>query len=296
MINFGSNPAFILGIALALCGVALYAMRSYRPELSRDHDIFFAAIALITGLILMFQGWRLDPLLLLGQLSLAGSAVFFAVENIRLRGVTTQQAKRNTPIVDDERPVSRNYRYDNYEYRAEFEELPSVEDRAESRRIRASRDPRSVRRDDSTGSRRSAYGSRRDEDSYGPDDRPPSKRRLPRPQRRYSERDEATEPTWDDVGRRSPDADWGDRPSRPRNRDGYREEYRDDYRDSYRDDYASAPPVREPLDEPSYARRPAADQYPPQTAPTAGEYTDYRPVDYANGEADNSSYQDEYPY
>ncbi|MEB3359960.1 MAG: Ycf66 family protein [Synechococcales bacterium] len=294
MINFGSNPAFILGIALALCGVALYAMRSYRPELSRDHDIFFAAIALITGLILMFQGWRLDPLLLLGQLSLAGSAVFFAVENIRLRGVTTQQAKRNTPIVDDDRPVSRNYRYDNYEYRAEFEELPSVEDRAESRRIRASRDPRSARRDDYADSRRSAYGgNRRDEGGYGPDDRPASKRRLPRPQRRYPERDDIVEPTWDDVGRRNPDADWGDRPARSRSRD----EYREDYREDYRENYVAPPAEREPVDEPAYPRRSAPEQqYPARPASSTGDYTEYRPADYTNDEADNSSYQDEYPY
>jgi hypothetical protein len=136
MINFLANPASLLGIALIGCGVALYVMRTVRPQLSRDHDIFFSAVALITGFILLFQGWLLEPLLLLGQVALAGTAVFFAVENIRMRGITTEQAKRmgNEPIVDDERPVSRVYR-------AELDDSPYLDygDERSSRRIRGSR-------------------------------------------------------------------------------------------------------------------------------------------------------------
>jgi hypothetical protein len=52
---------------------------------------------------LFFQGWRLDPILQFGQFLLAGSAVFFAYESVRLRGVTTEQARRSS-YFDDEEP------------------------------------------------------------------------------------------------------------------------------------------------------------------------------------------------
>ncbi|ARV61854.1 hypothetical protein BZZ01_27410 [Nostocales cyanobacterium HT-58-2] len=150
-VNFGANSASVLGIFLAVAGAALYFLRSVRPELSRDQDIFFAAVGLLCGFILIFQGWRLDPILQFGQLLLAGSTIFFAVESIRLRGIATQQAKRNTPIVDDEREVSDNYRY-NRKYKAqvdaELEPLPYDDDydeRPVRGRISGSRDNRSSR-------------------------------------------------------------------------------------------------------------------------------------------------------
>ena len=118
MVNFGLNSASILGIFLAIAGASLYFLRSIRPELSRDHDIFFAAVGLLCGFILLFQGWRLDPILQFGQFLLTGSAIFFAVESIRLRGVATEQARRNSKIVDDDRPVSSTR-----VYRAELDRL-----------------------------------------------------------------------------------------------------------------------------------------------------------------------------
>jgi hypothetical protein len=129
-----------------------------RPELSRDQDIFFAAVGLLCGFILIFQGWRLDPILQFGQLLLVGTTVFFAVESIRLRSIATQQAKRNTPIVDDEREVSRKYSYsERRKYQAEMdadlEPLPYYEDEEDEEdvpprpRIRGTRDERSTRDD-----------------------------------------------------------------------------------------------------------------------------------------------------
>lgn len=141
IVNVGLGPAGILGIGLAVAGALLYFLRSIQPELARDHDIFFAAVALLCGGILFFQGWRLDPILLFGQFLLTGTAAFFAYESIRLRRVATEQARRNTPIVDEERPVSRSYTY-----RAEIEELEPYDDEEEEeeypplRRIRGSRD------------------------------------------------------------------------------------------------------------------------------------------------------------
>jgi hypothetical protein len=148
MVNFGFNSASILGIVLAVAGAGLYFMRSLRPEISRDHDIFFAAVGLLCGGILLWHGWRLDPILQFSQLLLAGSAVFFAVESLRLRGVATEQARRspNSSYVDDERPVSRVYRAElaqneSYEddYYEEEEEIPR-------RRLEGSRDRTSSRR------------------------------------------------------------------------------------------------------------------------------------------------------
>ncbi|NJO10323.1 MAG: hypothetical protein HC873_12420 [Leptolyngbyaceae cyanobacterium SL_1_1] len=107
MVNVGLSFASLIGIALAVSGAALYFLRSFRPNLARDHDVFFAAVALGAGGILFFNGWRLDPILQFGQLMLGGSAIFFAVESIRLRGLATEQAKQRTPVVDDDRPVSR---------------------------------------------------------------------------------------------------------------------------------------------------------------------------------------------
>jgi hypothetical protein len=192
MVNFGLNSASILGIALAAAGASLYFLRSVRPELSRDHDIFFAAVGLLCGFILLFQGWRLDPILQFGQFLLTGSSVFFAVESIRLRGLATEQARRNTPIVDDDRPVSRVYR-------AELDQLEpfQTEERYE-RRLRGYPEPRTSRSrgyEDETPAPPTRGSSRptrnRPPSDYG--DRPPSrsgKRRPPaRPDSRRPTRD-----------------------------------------------------------------------------------------------------------
>jgi len=135
MVNFGLNSASILGIFLAVAGAGLYFMRSVRPELSRDHDIFFAAVGLLCGFILLFQGWRLDPILQFGQFLLTGSTIFFAVETIRLRQSTTEQARRNTPFVDEERRVSRTRVYTQ---EAELDQIEPEEDESypNKRRLR----------------------------------------------------------------------------------------------------------------------------------------------------------------
>ena len=111
MVNFGLNAAAILGLFLAVAGAGLFFLRSVRPELARDYDIFFAAVGLLCGIILLFNGWRLDPILQFGQFLLTGTAIFFAFESIRMRGVATEQARRNTPTVDRDRPVSRSRVY-----------------------------------------------------------------------------------------------------------------------------------------------------------------------------------------
>ena len=143
MVNFGLNSASILGIFLAVAGAGLYFLRTIRPEVSRDYDIFFSAVGLLCGLILLFQGWRLDPILQFGQLLLTGSTIFFAFETIRLRGITTEQARRNSPIADDRR-VSKTRVYTEAEL-DQIEPYEEDEKYTDKRRLRGYAEPRPSR-------------------------------------------------------------------------------------------------------------------------------------------------------
>ena len=120
MVNASLNWASIVGIVLAVCGGGLYFLRSFKPALARDYDVFFAAIGLLCGGILFFQGWRLDPILQFGQFLLAGTTVFFAYESVRLRGIATDQARRSSFFDDEDIPSmprnsSRNRWDDEYD-------------------------------------------------------------------------------------------------------------------------------------------------------------------------------------
>jgi len=107
LVNASLNWASIVGIVLAVGGAFLYFMRSFKPALARDYDVFFAAVGLLCGGILFFQGWRLDPILQFGQFLLAGTTVFFAYESVRLRGITTEQARRSSFFDDEDAPPMR---------------------------------------------------------------------------------------------------------------------------------------------------------------------------------------------
>ncbi|MEQ9550460.1 MAG: Ycf66 family protein [Coleofasciculus sp. G3-WIS-01] len=255
MVNFGLNSASILGIFLAVAGAGLYFLRSVRPELARDHDIFFAAVGLLCGFILLFQGWRLDPILQFGQFLLTGSAIFFAVETIRLRGITTEQAKRNTKIVDEERPVSNVYRQV-----AELDELEPMEDEDPyiGRRLRGTADSRYNRSDRYEAEVRRPK-SRSVSDDFPPEER--SRKRRPRPATRASrppaERWEAdVENDWDDK----PTPTRRPRPSRPPSRNP-------------EPDIESPPRRRRPPQE--SASSVAAQEV--ETPPS--DYVDYKPID-----------------
>ncbi|MGB7445230.1 MAG: Ycf66 family protein [Coleofasciculaceae cyanobacterium] len=204
MVNVGFNSAAILGIFLAVAGAGLYFLRTIRPELSRDQDIFFAAVGVLCGCILLFQGWRLDPILLFGQVLLTGSAAFFAFEAIRLRGIATEQAKRNTPIEDYERPVSKVYRTQEAEL-YDYEELEPSE--ARYRRLRGTPDPRERDTERYEEEARSPR-SRRSPESYGTEERATRRR----PTRRSSR---TVEPSVYSVDAQLElDSDWEEKPTR----------------------------------------------------------------------------------
>lgn len=297
-VNFGGGTHTLLGILLAVAGAALYFLRSVRPELSRDHDIFFAAIGLACGIILITQGWRLDPILEFGQVLLIGSTVFFAVESIRLRGIATEQAKRNTRIVDDERPAS------NYYQQAEIDEVEEFDyDRPVRPRIPGSRDSRDNRLDEYYEDESPRRPTTRRSENY--DDEPPSRRSSnrgsidkfdgqedkPRKRRSSSTRVETRyQDEWDSP--KNPDEEW---------------------RTTTPSSSASSPkkrsrpnnnaPVRssssENLDTPSprpRKRRPTQDPVQPprddEAIPT--DYVDYKPIDRSNDDPDSSTDFDQF--
>ncbi|GAB4462153.1 MAG: Ycf66 family protein [Elainellaceae cyanobacterium] len=285
---FGGNPAAFLGIALAVGGAGLYFLRNFRPQVARDQDIALSAVSLLCGTILMFQGWRLDPILTFGFYLMAGAATAFALETLRLRGATTEQAKRfggGGQIVDDERPVSRVYR-------AELDELGAVDERPASRRIRASRDYRTEPSEDyGSSSRRPAIRGSADRSNSQ------SRRRRSSGDARPPVRTERD--AWDDDYRSSfyeRDRTW-DEPAADYSGD-YAGDYSSDYSSSdYGSDYASSRGDRpsSSRDSGSRPRRPRSvedvnarweDDAP---ARPSADYVDYQPVDYSDDEADNSS-------
>ncbi|MBF2003691.1 MAG: Ycf66 family protein [Synechococcales cyanobacterium C42_A2020_086] len=252
MLNWSLGLGGILGVALAVSGVGLYFLRTMRPTLARDQDIFFAAVALLCGGILIFQSWRLDPILQFAQFLSAGSAVWFAVEAIRLRAIATEQAKRSTPVVDDERPVSRVYR-------AELDELtPLEEQRTVTRRIRGGRDGRPNDMDEYDDTRRRSPS--RSNERYSSSDRPRRPRSSrPLPPERSSDSWEA----WDDGDRSARESDV----SSSRSGAGMRETIRDP-------ELSSRPPRRSRPASPTPRRRGGG------MASEAADYVDYQPVDY----------------
>ena len=87
------GPSTIVGVGLALIGLIFYVVKTKKPDVSRDYDLFFSSVGLLCGGILIFQGWRLDPILLLCQILSSATAIFFIGESLWLRG--NQSKERN---------------------------------------------------------------------------------------------------------------------------------------------------------------------------------------------------------
>lgn len=85
MVNVELSPATYLGVVLIGSGLTLLQIRQSKPVLSRDTDIISACISILAGGILIFQGWRLDPILLFEQLLMASCAIAFGYEALKLR-------------------------------------------------------------------------------------------------------------------------------------------------------------------------------------------------------------------
>lgn len=100
MIHIEFGPSTIVGIGLTIIGILLYTLRTKEPNVSRDYDLFFSSIGLLCGGILIFQGWRLDPILLLCQILLSGTAIFFIGESIYRRNSTVKR-KENLIVINN---------------------------------------------------------------------------------------------------------------------------------------------------------------------------------------------------
>lgn len=267
MVNLGLNWSSLLGIILAVAGAGLYFLRSWRPKLARDHDIFFAAVGLLCGGILLFQGWRLDPILAFGQFLLTGSAIFFAAESVKLRGATTAQAKSRAQYVDEERPVSNAYAYDGYD--SEIEQLEPEEDYPQRARIRGTQDNRSSREsyDDEPRRRPSnRNGSGNTSKPESIDDRSTSRNKRPvRPEAPPAQGSD----NWDVSD--NPE----DRPTRSRSSRPPASENRN----------SDAPP-RTKKPRPAEASRSRPSNRDVEAPPS--DYVEYRPVEYPEDQPDNS--------
>lgn len=86
MINIVFSANIFLGIYCSIFGIIVYCIRYVKPELSRDEDIIFSTICLFYSSILIFHGWRLDPILLFSQVLIIIIMTGAKWENIRLRG------------------------------------------------------------------------------------------------------------------------------------------------------------------------------------------------------------------
>jgi hypothetical protein len=283
MVNLGGGPAFILGLFLAIAGAGLFFLRSIRPELARDYDIFFAAVGLLCGVILIFNGWRLDPILQFSQFLLAGTAIFFAFESVRMRGAATEQARRNTATVDRDRPVSRTRVYTEAEL-DKIDPYDNVYEGAEpnysSPRLRGYDDP-------TPRSNRRPASRTRTAPAADPRDEAP-RRRSPRS--RTENRDSVVrEPQDNRYGYEEPNSR-SVRPRRPAAppRDAY---------DEWDDTPKSASRPRRPAPVDSYDerdRKPVRESYTPPTEPRrrpnpADLGRSYEPEDdYSKGDLGNS--------
>nr|YP_009545092.1 hypothetical protein [Gymnomitrion concinnatum]AZB86878.1 hypothetical protein [Gymnomitrion concinnatum] len=112
------GPSTIIGITLAMVGILLYALRKREPYVSRYYDSLFSSIGLLCGGILFFQGWRLDPILLLSQILLSGTTIFFIIENIYLRN-SSHYSKYVKKMEIDSR-VEKRYTYKNFKLKKNF--------------------------------------------------------------------------------------------------------------------------------------------------------------------------------
>ena len=295
MVNLGLNFSSLLGIILAVAGAGLYFLRTWRPKLARDHDIFFAAIGLLSGGILLFQGWRLDPILAFGQFLLTGSTIFFAVEAIRMRGLTTQQARGRTPVVDEDRSVSPVYSY----VEAELDELEPMEEYPANRRIRGSQDYRSSRPDPYEDEYRRRPPTRRSNNyDRQTEPKPRLRKRSPRPEDypRNSSEDWENSVEQDNRIPRSPSQDKFDnlnsqenRYTRSRRGDGW-ETSTDEERPYRNRSSRSTTTVSSYSEErpPRNRRRRPPEKSSLDEKATPTDYVEYTPMDSVDNDVDNS--------
>jgi hypothetical protein len=128
MINIEFGPSTILGVIILFESIMLYLIRTLKPNLAKDYDIFFSSLGLLAGGILIFQGWRLDPILLFGQMLSSGTAMFFILESLQLRSLN-QKSHISTLNVDFLKEFSENIPTKKKKRKEILDELPIKQDK-----------------------------------------------------------------------------------------------------------------------------------------------------------------------
>nr|QWW93167.1 hypothetical protein [Lunularia cruciata] len=116
------GPSTILGVGLIIVGILLYALKLREPYISRDYDFFFSSIGLLCGGILFFQGWRLDPILLLSQILLSGTTIFFIAETLYLRK-NISSFKYKKKYINLKTKIVYKFIYENLKLKKKWDEL-----------------------------------------------------------------------------------------------------------------------------------------------------------------------------
>nr|YP_009522509.1 hypothetical protein [Dumortiera hirsuta]AXQ02628.1 hypothetical protein [Dumortiera hirsuta] len=116
------GPSTILGVGLIIVGILLYALKIREPYVSRDYDFFFSSIGLLCGGILFFQGWRLDPILLLSQILLSGTTIFFIAESLYLRK-NINSLKDKKKYIKLKKKYIYKYIYENLKLKKKWDKL-----------------------------------------------------------------------------------------------------------------------------------------------------------------------------
>ncbi|CAG9467015.1 unnamed protein product [Pedinophyceae sp. YPF-701] len=138
MVNVDLGPATVLGASLVGLGVVLYQVRLGRPAISRDYDVVFSSMSVLVGGILIFQGWRLDPLLMFGELLTAGVAVAFAVEALSLRSELTealQEQQQSQDALPQGGEFDQNVFRPDAQYDAQYDEYGAWREQSASSRL-----------------------------------------------------------------------------------------------------------------------------------------------------------------
>lgn len=218
------------------------------------------------------------------------------MESIRLRGIATQQAKRNTPIVDDEREVSNRYQYRKKSpYKAEVDaELDSLsydeeyEDERPRPRISGSRQDRSSREDygDYYEDEPRRLERRSNNERSEPSDRTNRRRSSSRPTSRTSDR---LGDDWDTTTSKIDD-DWDTSTNRDRERRPSRRGTNASFRTENRGD-----DVTDTTPKPLRRRRPPTNtesrserQERQDDDVISTDYVEYKPMNRSESESDNS--------
>lgn len=89
-----NNPTVFIGALILIASAALFGVRFLQPRIAREYDVVISIVGLIYGVILVWEGWRLIPLLFFGQVLLISTCGFFAFETLRLRYQLSEKARQ----------------------------------------------------------------------------------------------------------------------------------------------------------------------------------------------------------